>query len=113
MNLFEDFDLEEKTQVNLLGNKRKKDDVYSENPEAIIELIDKKQQIVESVVSQNLDLKIENRLVGLIDDYELLKGSEEIKMMNLEKFEVKGCLHEMYSPRGVEITCKIFLYIII
>lgn len=55
----------------------------------------------------NPDMLIENRLKGLIDNEELIKGSEEIKKMGNQCFDVKGCTHEVFTPvSGHDFTCK-------
>ncbi len=104
MNLFDDFEIEpEKDKEKFLKQKRNKDD---DNINLNINSNDNNILISD----QNPDIKIENRLKGLIDDKDLLKGSDEIKLMKIETFDVKGCTHIMLSPKdGDCIKRKFFL----
>ena len=90
MDLFDDFDLvKQDKQDKHLNKKRQRD----------------KNEIIQEAIlldDQNPDTKIENRLKGLIDDKDLIKGSEEIKQMKIETFDVKGCTHVMFIPKDYE-----------
>lgn len=96
MDLFEDFDLiKEDKQEKHLNKKRLKENTNDNHEDEI-----KKEVVL--LDDQNPDIKIENRLKGLIDDKDLIKGSEEIKQMKCETFDVKGCTHIMFVPKDYE-----------
>lgn len=96
MDLFEDFDLIKDDKQDKHLNKKRLRDNSKENPE------DDNNKEAVLLDDQNPDIKIENRLKGLIDDKDLIKGSEEIKQMKIETFDVKGCTHVMFIPKDYE-----------
>lgn len=57
---------------------------------------------------QSLDVAVDNKLKGLIDDEELLKGSEEISKLQKITFFVDGCSHDIYFPKDTNLQCKLF-----
>jgi hypothetical protein len=96
MDLFDDFDLVKQDKQDKHLNKKRQRDNSNER--------DKNEINQEAILldDQNPDTKIENRLKGLIDDKDLIKGSEEIKQMKIETFDVKGCTHVMFIPKDYE-----------
>lgn len=92
MSLFDDFELEQP----LLGRKR---NIHKEA---------ENQEVKEEnlMIEQNPDQKIDNRLIGLIDDEELLKRSDELKLIHKEEFDIKGCTHEIFYTSEASITRK-------
>jgi hypothetical protein len=57
----------------------------------------------------NPDKLIDNRLNGLIDNPDLLKGSDEIKKMGQKTFNVTGCNHEVFMPIKYDFNCKYYI----
>ena len=124
MDLFENFDLglvEEKNLKENLGKKHatatsttlnvaKKSEIKDSNflKQKRLNQDDQPVQSKEFSIlnQQNEDMIIEQKLVGLIDDKDLLKGSEEIGKMQFKDFFIKGCNHQVYIPKdqGFEFT---------
>lgn len=107
MDLFEDFDLNEKK-----GYLHKKRENEKAKDEQKFDFSKKKEEKVFLEQEQNPDLKIENRLKGLIDDKDLLKGKDEINLISKEVYEVIGCNHVIFIPKNYlekENLCKFYI----
>lgn len=88
--------------LNLPLNEKKVKNIASNNVNTI-----SKPETKSSLLNFiNPDKLIENRLHGLIDNPELLKGSEEIRKMGQKTFSVTGCNHEVFMPIQYDFKCK-------